>query len=78
MADTKKRSLDSDNGTESGPEKKLATGDGDGKNTKKPVADPGSEAGSMLAGFQTEKIMRESSREKNIFIHGKVTLLSRV
>ncbi|MGH0144622.1 UNVERIFIED_CONTAM: hypothetical protein FKN15_005320 [Acipenser sinensis] len=74
MADTKKRGLDSDNGTESGPEKKLATGDGDGdgKDTKKPVADPGSEVGSVLVGFQTEKIMRESSREKNIFIHGKM------
>ncbi|KAK1153405.1 m7GpppX diphosphatase-like [Acipenser oxyrinchus oxyrinchus] len=72
MADTKKRSLDSDNGTESGPEKKLASGDGAGKDTKKPTADPGSEAGSVLAGFQTEKIMRESSREKNIFIHGKM------
>ncbi|MGH0142613.1 UNVERIFIED_CONTAM: hypothetical protein FKN15_033024 [Acipenser sinensis] len=72
MADTKKRGLDSDSGTESGLEKKLATGDGDGKDTKKTVADPGSEAGSMLVGFQTEKIMRESSREKNIFIHGKM------
>ncbi|XP_041098438.1 m7GpppX diphosphatase [Polyodon spathula] len=74
MAAAKKRSLDGDDGPESGhesgPETKPATGDG--KDTKKTRAGPGSEAGSVLAGFRTEKVMRESSREKNIFIHGKM------
>lgn len=34
----------------------------------------GNESENVLCGFKTSNVLNDSAREKNIFIHGKVTL----
>lgn len=45
---------------------------GNAKRSKKD--NEGSESPNILFGFQSSKVLSDSAREKNIFIHGKVKL----
>ncbi|XP_069038682.1 m7GpppX diphosphatase [Lepisosteus oculatus] len=69
MADAKKRRRDSEVDCpgadgQDGQEHRSAEAPGDGE--------PGSESGCVLAGFRTERVLRESAREKTIFLQGKL------
>lgn len=77
MADsTAKRELDDTNTDNLSQKVKRAKTDSDnGKGETGQELEPES----LLSGFKTSKVLRESPREKSIFIHGTVTLeLARV